>query len=321
MEENKQLKRKRQGKLSGVRWNAAKFFLTYSQCNVEKKHVQQVLTTRCGKMREYFIVREHHKDGEPHIHALVNFEKKIDSTNGQLFDVSGFHPNVVSIKSKTDWFTRIKYCQKEDKDPEQLLIEVDNKEQKNKELYDLIMSEGVDHMVKTSKISPYVYNNLKKMEQAHKEAIAVDNREDFPAIIENPWMDPFKVNTDLKKCHLWVYSRQPNLGKTTWLEGMHQNFNCGYWNLSEEFQPQILSTTQAVLLDEYRGQLTISKLNQLCDGTIFIKAKGKNAWRLEQKPIVIVCSNKSIQECYHQSDVSFVEARFQEFEVIDFRTS
>lgn len=39
------------------------------------------------------VVQEHHKDGHPHVHALLKFEKKMDIRWPDYFDYKGYHPN------------------------------------------------------------------------------------------------------------------------------------------------------------------------------------------------------------------------------------
>jgi len=41
---------------------------------------------------------EAHQDGTPHVHAVIQFSKKVDIRNERHFDLNEFHPNVQSVK-------------------------------------------------------------------------------------------------------------------------------------------------------------------------------------------------------------------------------
>lgn len=44
------------------------------------------------------ICRELHKDGTPHIHALIVFTKKVDIKDQHYFDIQSYHPNIQTVK-------------------------------------------------------------------------------------------------------------------------------------------------------------------------------------------------------------------------------
>lgn len=39
-----------------------------------------------------------------------------------------------------------------------------------------------------------------------------------------------------KKRHYWIYSTEPNRGKTKFLESMDNNYRCSWYNKSEIYQ-------------------------------------------------------------------------------------
>nr|CAR82116.1 replication associated protein (Rep) [Tomato yellow leaf curl Mali virus] len=90
--------------------NAKNYFLTYPQCSLslsEALFQLQTLETPVNKL--YIkICRELHENGEPHLHALVQFEGKYQCTNNRFFDLvspsrsTHFHPNIQGAKSSSD---------------------------------------------------------------------------------------------------------------------------------------------------------------------------------------------------------------------------
>jgi len=90
------------------RVNARNYFITYPQCD---KSPEDVATFIAG-IRSYsaiLSVRETHEDGNPHIHVLVQFDRKFDCKNERQFDFDGFHPNITAARSVADCE---KYCRK-----------------------------------------------------------------------------------------------------------------------------------------------------------------------------------------------------------------
>lgn len=51
---------------------------------------------------ECIIGRELHEDGGTHLHVFVDFERRFRSRSAKVFDVDGFHPNVVASRGKPD---------------------------------------------------------------------------------------------------------------------------------------------------------------------------------------------------------------------------
>ena len=109
-----------------------------------------------------------------------------------------------------------------------------------------------------------------------------------------------------KKRHWWIYSRQPDAGKTTALkfikqkcyafEGKRSN---GFWH---EFDPN----SQFILFDEYGNSgesvLPIGELNLICDGNYSFNKKYRNAQKLNSDlPIVIIFSNLHPKDVYTES--------------------
>jgi len=111
------------------RINAKSFFLTYPQCTKTKEEVKAFLESK-APLAYYLIGRELHEDGNPHIHAVVTYKKKLNVKSNRYFDLDEFHPNVQAAKNMA---ALKNYITKEDLEPltsDQLSDEEDN-------LYDL----------------------------------------------------------------------------------------------------------------------------------------------------------------------------------------
>jgi len=73
--------------------NSRYVLLTYPQCEgLDEWAVNDHL---CTLGAECIIGREDHADGGTHLHAFVDFGKKLRTRRVDFFDVGGFHPNIV----------------------------------------------------------------------------------------------------------------------------------------------------------------------------------------------------------------------------------
>lgn len=121
---------------------------------------------------------------------------------------------------------------------------------------------------------------------------------------------------DPKKRHHWIYSTEPNRGKTTFLEHMEATYRAGFYNSEEKFQEFNLDT-QFVLFDAYRcgpSCLQWRILETMCDGTYHYPTKGGNSTRLT-KPTIIICSNQPPDSIY-PNQLTFLQARFITTELV-----
>lgn len=140
-----------------------------------------------------------------------------------------------------------------------------------------------------------------------------DDREELPIVLRNPWGPDWPIDTDNKKCHYWVWSSRPNRGKTTFgqelvhsYRGVLKTGGWEYWSIRKD--------NVMVVLDEFNGGLRYDQLNSLCDGSFDFKVIYKGMIKLDNKPLVIVFSNKSIREVFPNM-YELVESRFNEVNV------
>ncbi|ADR77532.1 replication-associated protein [Sida golden mosaic Liguanea virus-[Jamaica:1:2008]] len=92
------------------RINAKNFFLTYADCSLSKEEALSQLQNINTPVNQKFIkiCREFHKNGNPHLHVLIQFEGKYQCTNNRFFDLvsptrsAHFHPNIQGAKSSSD---------------------------------------------------------------------------------------------------------------------------------------------------------------------------------------------------------------------------
>lgn len=91
------------------RINAQRFLLTYPHYNQTPSEVLRLLNL-VKPIRKGISCLELHQDGEPHVHAAIEFERRINSVNRRIFDLEGHHPN---IQTARNWGACANYCRKE----------------------------------------------------------------------------------------------------------------------------------------------------------------------------------------------------------------
>lgn len=109
--------------MPAFRFAAKRVFLTYSDVcpEVTKESIYYTIDERYP-IKYYAIGEEMHQAGGRHIHAVLEFSRKLSSVDVTLFDVSCLehqhHPNIQTIKKgQAHWERTLEYCTKEDPIP------------------------------------------------------------------------------------------------------------------------------------------------------------------------------------------------------------
>ena len=89
------------------RIQAKGWFLTYPKCNLTKEAALSALEDT-GRLKEYVIAQEDHKDGTPHLHAFVKYDRKV-YWKEHKWDIGNHHGNYQAAKS---WKAAERYCKK-----------------------------------------------------------------------------------------------------------------------------------------------------------------------------------------------------------------
>lgn len=281
------------------RLDAKSFFLTYPQCPLSKAEVLEELEKKPVSIKYYCIAQELHADGNPHIHVLLLLELKKHTTNPKYFDILGHHGNYQAARSKEKIYD---YITKADPEPLSNLAPEDVYGLKTKAVKRAVIAK---ELIEGAKLSdtvekyPQILFGLNRLKQDiatyEEEKLEVRNCPDW---IPNPWGLLISSKMGCKRRHWWIYSTQPNRGKTTWAKSLKSSFGAHlksgdftYWNLSGK--------ESILLLDEYNvAGIRYHQLNQICDGTFEFRVFMAGLRRLEGLRLVIVLSNHSLTDLY-----------------------
>lgn len=95
-------------------FDVRRLFFTYSQSGeTTKDELLQFLNGERFGPKFVLVARELHDDGQPHLHAVVDFgERRFRSRDERIFDINGLHPNWKAPRSDRQWHNQVNYCKK-----------------------------------------------------------------------------------------------------------------------------------------------------------------------------------------------------------------
>jgi hypothetical protein len=125
-----------------------------------------------------------------------------------------------------------------------------------------------------------------------------DDREEIPESLPDFHGVSYTWDEDVKRTHLWIWSKQSDKGKTTWARDCYKRFrycwkdDFSWWNdLDDE-------RIQGVIMDDFDGKLNGGKLKRLCDGQVDLNNKYGAVTKLDRKLHIIILSNYPIKTVY-----------------------
>lgn len=296
-------------------------FLTYPECPLGKEIVYEKLHElfHLKEEEKLLVAEEKHANGNPHIHAYIGLQDAFRTRCGRFADIEGYHGNYQGCRSAKNV---LKYCTKEDNfkanfDVEQILSKSESKKTiLGKRLLD---GENLMQIVKENPELIFGFKRLKEDIDCLQECMHFQNFEfEMPGTVPNPWGKTFPIDTDNKKCHYWFYSTMANKGKTTGvILPLIRNHHATLFSPTALYH-DIRKEVKTIVMDEVRkGSIKYEILNSLCDGTYRFRVFMRGNVALEEKPIVIICSNFSIKEVF-PFKFDLIEARFNEICVDNF---
>lgn len=90
----------------GFRVNSVNFSITWPQSDFDLQEALDMLTSKTSgsaRVVEAIISSELHEDGNPHRHAFVRFNRRVDIRNSRFFDWHGRHANVQRTNNVAAW--------------------------------------------------------------------------------------------------------------------------------------------------------------------------------------------------------------------------
>lgn len=203
------------------RFAAKRVFLTYSDVceHITKESLYYDLEDRYPMALYAFGEEIHPSTGGRHIHALIEFRRKVDSTDPTFLDVADIHhqhhPNIQTVKKgAAHWERVLDYVTKDDPNP---LANVELRKSWAEMLDEAQNKDEFMTLVRKNYPRDYClnYQRLLGMASAHFPTYGVNTIENFSlgfSIIFPPELLLFEPQPGLST----VVVGRPGCGKTTW---------------------------------------------------------------------------------------------------------
>lgn len=305
----------------GYQLCTSKLFLTYPQCPVSKEDALDVIRATLLLLDNpldiihYVVAREHHLNGDLHLHMYLELSEQFRTRDPTKLDIlSGhnlYHGNYQGVRS---FKNVVKYCTKgedyisdidvaalcERKSTRRIIAEKLVKEKKK--LHEVAMEHPeMVHDYTRWKV------NLAELESDLQEV------EPLPRELDNPWGLQLRTDIKEKRRHHWIWSREPNRGKSFHFgiplsrrPGVVLATSFTYWTVGPR--------TNLILLDDYNvAALSFNSLNQLCDGTFDFRVFMQGYRKLGEF-LVVILSNKEPKDLYGDNS-KYLYERFNVFNV------
>lgn len=100
--------------MAPFQFDVRRLLLTYSQSgDTTKDELFEFLQRDTFEPRYLVVSRELHLDGNPHLHAVIDFgERRFRSRDQRVFDINGLHPNWKAPRSDKQWHNQVNYVKK-----------------------------------------------------------------------------------------------------------------------------------------------------------------------------------------------------------------
>lgn len=305
--------------------NSQKLFLTYAEVNDwSTQEVYDFLHDLLEIPIKLLVAKELHKNGHTHFHVFAELQRPIRTRDKRFADLNGpekssHHGNYQGARNAKNV---LKYCTKDGDFVSNFNVEeLLPKSTSSTKVFGQRIMAGEDFMQVIQDFPQFIkgYQRLKTDVEAYIKDVEerkVDRS--LPSEVPNPWDQRFFVDTDVKRCHFWFYSAQPNKGKTSGvIEPLIRHHHAYLFNPKSTYH-EVRKGTKIICIDEFSiGQMKAQSLNTLCDGFYKFRIFMGGEITLDEKPLVIICSNYSINEVFPFMN-NLVHARFNEYDVSQF---
>lgn len=332
-------------------------FLTYPQCDVPLEEILRQLKLKYGAKYGWAVIS--HEDHEPregdvqcgvHRHVQAFCKTRFQTRDSRFWDITyegqTYHPHYKPTDAKANSkYDVLKYVIKDGQFIQDgmlkdvpFTVELYLESVKTKSGYTFLYMATEIKAGKTmdqlDEICPgHIMNHKRKIqdyiEYQHDKTLRltikpkffgfqnVDNY-DWKLVVE--WANHnFLHPRELRQDQLWIWSKAPHLGKTyPWAITLRDYFNCYEW-IKGDKQSKAILTCDYILIDELKGQLTITELKQLSQMygiNLDIKYGDITFWK-KNVPLIIT-SHRSPRALFHKcnpEDVESLEDRFLVVEV------
>jgi len=299
------------------RMQCKNFFLTFPQCPTTKEVAQERIKAKWPECRS-LVCQEEHKDGNNHLHILLQFDEKLSVSKSDYFDfIGGQHGKYEparNIRKSVEYITKKGDYVSNRIDVENILAKKASKHDdvakaliEGKSCFDIMDTSPGFYMMHKRKLEDFESTVLLRNAKKEKKTWVEFSEEKLSGMSSTEKQIALWLNKNLfkqrefKQKQLYIYGPK-NKGKSSLITAL-ENFAMVYWMPgSEDFYDQYHDNLyDLIVLDEFRAQKTIQCLNLWLQGsTMPLRKKGSQGLKKKNLPMIIL-SNYSLEECYSKT--------------------
>lgn len=310
-------------KIKRFRLQGKRFLLTYPRCDRDPNELVELIKKHYAEAYEYAVVcKELHKDGTPHIHAVVGISASVEYSKPDCFDwVCGQHGNYGVVRNLRK---SLAYVIKDGKwvangiDVHAIIGKKKGSGQFLRVVEKLMGGTAMTQLEDAD--MPIVAMHKRKLEEfstwyklknappkvpwpgtLYLKGPSAEGRLDMIDIVK--WLNQnIKKERPFKQAQLYLQG-PTNSGKTSLIIWLSQYLRVYQMPLGEDFVDDYNDDLfDLIVFDEFRGQRTITDMNVLLQGDPTgcpLRRKGSQVVKKKNLPIIIL-SNFSPREAYHK---------------------
>lgn len=303
------------------RFAAISLFATFPQCHCSKEQALENILMKWEDQIEYAVVaEEQHQDGSPHLHCLIRFLQRVNYSSAEFADfIGGSHGNYQAARNIP---ATLRYVTKGGnyvvhgaappitplaKSKNSVFNEIAEKLNTGATLASIKMEYPGAYLIHYSKIQTYhSFVQLERRLQMKK----IWNGCQIPDPLvqrENnvlaTWLNLYiKKPKPFKSPNLWICA-PPDHHKTSTIRTLEEYLNVYWIPDSEDFYDTYQDDIyDLAVIDEFKGQKTITWLNKWLEGSTFpLRKKGAQITKMTNIPTIIL-SNFTIHQVFNKTD-------------------
>ena len=274
------------------------------------------------------VCKEKHADGEPHLHAVISLERRVDITDSRKLDeIAGSHGNYRVVRSLV---AAKKYCEK---DGVYYVVGHLKQGAVKDRVTDVIAlrikEDGASYATIANDFPGFalLHGNLIKSfvaEQTRSQCLNRSLKKSWsPIDVQTSWPKSWRqiatwlnANMDCvrpprkKQLYLWGPSRTSKSSLLKWLSSFFTVFEIPKLN---GFVDGFADDYEVLYFDEFAGQHPLSWLNRFVEGySVELNVKGGSVTKKKNHPVIIV-SNASLQHWYRAQLESILQPLLNRF--------
>lgn len=303
------------------RLNAKNLFLTWPKNATDPQTCMESLITQFGADNVSYVCvsQEEHKDGDPHLHALVCLKQKCDIKNAGELNFAAGHKqgNYQSTRKVKDVYN---YVRKGGKFVEHGVFPQTDSEKKSTLIATAIRNG--QSLEQVEEMDPgYFMIHLRVLTNYQQFVSRKKQKETLPRppLIMSRWKTLFEIGFPRvhKQKQYWICG-PPNSGKTSLiLTLLEEGFRGFEIPTNNDFSLYSDHTYDFAYIDEFKGALTLQFLNLWLEGsTQTLNYKG-GSYQKKQNLTTFILSNLSPNEVYKNVTQQEINALYSRLFIVD----